>query len=95
MKISGIQSKEKLAGEGIDLQGHVQFSDFSLPNAALDAGEIDINAFQHHAYFNNDTEKNGYDLTVIGDTFIIAMNIHSDQIQSIDELKDEDTRCNS
>lgn len=82
--------KEKLAGEGIDLQ-YVQFSDFSLPNAALDAGEIDINAFQHHAYFNNDTEKNGYDLTVIGDTFIIAMNIYSDQIQSIDELKDGDT----
>ena len=82
--------KEKLAGEGIDLQ-YVQFSDFSLPNAALDAGEIDINAFQHHAYFNNDTEKNGYDLTAIGDTFIIAMNIYSDQIQSIDELKDGDT----
>jgi D-methionine transport system substrate-binding protein len=82
--------KEKLAGEGIDLQ-YVQFSDFSLPNAALDTGEIDINAFQHHAYFNNDTEKNGYDLTAIGDTFIIAMNIYSDQIQSIDELKDGDT----
>ena len=82
--------KEKLAGEGIDLQ-YVQFSDFSLPNAALDAGEIDINAFQHHAYFNNDTEKNGYDLTAIGDTFIIAMNIYSDQIQPIDELKDGDT----
>lgn len=82
--------KEKLAGEGIDLQ-YVQFFDFSLPNAALDAGEIDINAFQHHAYFNNDTEKNGYDLTAIGDTFIIAMNIYSDQIQSIDELKDGDT----
>mgnify|MGYP000365987637 FL=1 len=82
--------KEKLAGEGIDLQ-YVQFSDFSLPNAALDAGEININAFQHHAYFNNDTEKNGYDLTAIGDTFIIAMNIYSDQIQSIDELKDGDT----
>ena len=82
--------KEKLAGEGIDLQ-YVQFSDFSLPNAALDAGEIDINAFQHHAYFNNDTVKNGYDLTASGDTFIIAMNIYSDQIQSIDELKDGDT----
>lgn len=82
--------KETLADEGIDLE-YVQFSDFSLPNAALDAGEIDINAFQHHAYFNNDTEKNGYDFTAIGDTFIIAMNIYSDQIQSIDELKDGDT----
>ena len=31
------------------------------------------------------------DITAIGDTFIIAMNIYSDQIQSIDELKDGDT----
>ena len=82
--------KEQLAKEGIDLE-YVQFSDFSLPNQALDAGEIDINAFQHHAYFNNDKEKNGYDITPIGDTFIIAMNIYSDQIKSIDELKDGDT----
>ena len=69
--------KEQLAEEGVDLQ-YVQFSDFSLPNAALDSGEIDINAFQHHAYFNNDTEQNGYKLTPIGDTFIIAMNLYSE-----------------
>lgn len=82
--------KEQLAEEGVDLQ-YVQFSDFSLPNAALDSGEIDINAFQHHAYFNNDTEQNGYKLTPIGDTFIIAMNLYSEKIKSVDELKDGDT----
>jgi len=82
--------KEKLAKEGINLE-YVQFSDFSLPNAALDAGEIDINAFQHHAYFNNDTSTNGYDLKAIGDTFIIAMNIYSDEIKDITDLKDGDT----
>lgn len=82
--------KEQLAEEGVDLE-FVQFSDFSLPNAALDNGEIDINAFQHHAYFNNDTTTNGYNLTAIADTFIIAMNIYSDKITSINELKDGDT----
>ncbi|MCD8023139.1 MAG: MetQ/NlpA family ABC transporter substrate-binding protein [Lachnospiraceae bacterium] len=81
--------KEALAEEGITLE-YVQFSDFSLPNAALDAGEIDINAFQHHAYFENDVESNGYDITAIGDTFIIAMNIYSDKISSVDELQDGD-----
>lgn len=82
--------KEKLANEGVDLQ-YVQFSDYKLPNAALNEGEIDINAFQHHAYFNNDTSTNGYKLSAIGDTFIIAMNIYSDKIKSVDELKDGDT----
>ena len=80
--------KEELAKEGIDLE-YVQFSDYSLPNEALNAGEIDINAFQHHAYFN-DVEKNGYDITPIADTFIIAMNLYSDKVKSVDEIKDGD-----
>ena len=81
--------KGELAKEGIDLE-YVQFSDYSLPNEALNAGEIDINAFQHHAYFNNDVEKNGYDITPIADTFIIAMNLYSDKVKSVDEIKDGD-----
>ena len=78
--------KEELAKEGIDLE-YVQFSDYSLPNEALNAGEIDINAFQHHAYFNNDVEKNGYDITPIADTFIIAMNLYSDRVKYEVEIK--------
>ena len=81
--------KEELAKEGIDLE-YVQFSDYFPPNEALNAGEIDINAFQHHAYFNNDVEKNGYDITPIADTFIIAMNLYSDKVKSVDEIKDGD-----
>ena len=73
--------KEKLAADGIDLE-YVQFSDYKLPNAALNEGEIDINAFQHHAYFNNDTSTNGYKLSAIGDTFIIAMNMLPIQIMN-------------
>lgn len=82
--------KEQLKDEGINLE-LVQFNDFALPNDALNAGEIDINAFQHHAYFNNDVSKNGYDITPIADTFVIAMNLYSEKISSVDELKDGDT----
>ena len=81
--------KEQLAEEGINLE-IVQFSDFALPNSALDSGEIDINAFQHHAYFNNDVEKNGYDIKAIADTFVIAMNLYSDKISNVSELKKGD-----
>lgn len=68
--------KEKLAPEGINIE-YEQFTSFNIPNNALNSGEIDMNAFQHHAYFNNDTSSNGYDLTAIGDTYIVAMNIYT------------------
>ena len=78
--------KEDLAEEGIELE-YVQFNNFSLPNNALDNGEIEINAFQHHAFFNNDVASNGYDLTTIGDTYIVAMFIFSNKLKSLDEVK--------
>ena len=68
--------KEKLAPEGINIE-YEQFTSFNIPNNALNSGEIDMNAFQHHAYFNNDVSSNGYDLTAIGDTYIVAMNIYT------------------
>lgn len=80
---------EDLEKEGIQIE-LVQFSDFSLPNQALAAGDIDLNAFQHHAYFNSDVESNGYDIVPIGDTFVIAMNIYSNKITDVSELKDGD-----
>lgn len=81
--------KEQLKTEGVDLE-LVQFSDFSLPNNALNSGEIDMNAFQHHAYFNNDVNKNGYKISSIADTFVIAMNIYSNKIKNVSDLKDGD-----
>lgn len=68
--------KDKLAPEGINLE-YVQFTSFNIPNNALNSGEIDMNAFQHHAFFNNEVATNGYDITAIGDTYIVAMNIYT------------------
>ena len=80
---------EDFKKEGINIE-LVQFSDFSLPNQALNSGDIDLNAFQHHAYFESDVESNGYKITPIGDTFVIAMNVYSKKITDIDDLKDGD-----
>lgn len=75
---------ERLADEGIILE-YEQFTNFSIPNNALNSGEIDMNAFQHHAYFDNDVKTNGYDLTAIGDTYIVAMNIYSHKVDNIED----------
>ncbi len=77
---------DTLKAEGVNLTLQ-QFSDYSIPNNALNGGEIDMNAFQHHAYFNNDTLTNGYDLKIIADTFVIVMNLFSNKFAGVDELK--------
>lgn len=83
--------KEKLAPEGINIE-YQQFTSFNIPNNALNSGEIEMNAFQHHAYFNNDVSTNGYDLTAIGDTYIVAMNIYTSKGLTVeDALVSKDT----
>ena len=76
---------EKLAEEGITVE-LVQFSDFSLPNNALNGGDIQMNAFQHHAYFENDKNTNGYDISILTDTFVIAMNIFSKNYSKVEDI---------
>ena len=82
--------KEKLAEEGIDLNV-VQFSDYVTPNNALNSGEIDLNAFQHQIYLSNEIEQYGYEIQAIGNTFIIPLNLYSEKVTSVDEIKDGDT----
>ena len=53
-------------------------------------GDIDLNAFQHHAYFNDEVKNNGYDIVPIADTFIVVMNIYSQKISNVSELKKGD-----
>lgn len=79
-----------LAEEGINLE-IVQFSDYVTPNNALANGEIDLNAFQHQIYLQSEIDQYGYELTNIGNTFIIPLNLYSEKIKSVDELKSGDT----
>lgn len=66
----------------------VTFDAYNLPNEALHNGEIDLNAFQHKAYLNNDAGANGYDVTVIGDTLIAPLSLYSQKVDSVDALKE-------
>ena len=76
---------EQDAGIYIEL---VEFDAYNLPNEALNAGEIDLNAFQHKAYLKNDAEANGYDVVAIGNTLIAPLTLYSEKFDSLDALKD-------
>ena len=78
-----------LAKEGITVE-LVTFADYTIPNQALNDGEIDLNAFQHYAYFNDEVSNKGYKLTAIANTYISAMNIYSKKIKSVSEVKKGD-----
>ena len=71
--------------EGINLE-LISFADY-IPNQALNDGEIDLNAFQHHAYLNDEVSNKGYDIVAIADTYISAMNIYSQKISNVNEVK--------
>ena len=83
-------AKEALKDEGIDLE-LVQFSDYVTPNNALANGEIDLNAFQHRIYLQSEIDNYGYAIQNVGNTFIIPLNLYSQKVTSVEELKDGDT----
>ncbi len=66
----------------------VRFDAYTLPNEALNSGEIDLNSFQHYAYLAKEIESQGYDLTVIGDTSMAPLTLYSRKYGSLDELKE-------
>ncbi len=82
-KVAAEQAKE--AGLEIEL---VYFSDYTLPNDAVNAGEIDANAFQHSPYLKNQIEQRGYKLSTVGYTFIAPIGVYSHKIKDLKELRD-------
>ena len=80
-------AKAILAKEGIELEV-VQFTDYVTPNRALDDGDIDLNGFQHQIYFKDELENRGYKLTNIANTFVVPLNLYSEKIKTVAEIKD-------
>ena len=79
-------AQKALKAQGINLK-IVQFSDYVTPNNALSNGEIDLNAFQHRIFLENDAESHNYDVKLIGNTFIIPLNLYSTKVKLVSELK--------
>ncbi len=80
---------ELLAEENIQVK-LVEFAEYKLPNAALDSGEIDLNAFQHKAYLEKEIADLGYDISILGDTILAPLSLYSNYITDIEQLKEGD-----
>ncbi|MDT2755877.1 MetQ/NlpA family ABC transporter substrate-binding protein [Enterococcus asini] len=80
-------AKPVLEKEGITLEVKT-FTDYVMPNKALDEKELDANYFQHVPYFDKQVEEYGYDFANAGAIHIEPMGIYSKNIKSLDDIKD-------
>jgi D-methionine transport system substrate-binding protein len=67
---------------------YVEISDPNQPNFALAEGSIDVNVFQHTAFFKNFINENKLELTETIKVPTAPMGLYSDKHGSKDELKD-------
>ncbi|AWZ47925.1 methionine ABC transporter substrate-binding protein [Clostridiaceae bacterium 14S0207] len=83
-------AKDKLHNQGIELQIK-EFTDYVVPNKALNEKELDANYFQHIPYLNNFNKKNGTSLVPVAKVHAEPLSAYSQKIKSITELKHSST----
>ena len=62
--------------QGINVEV-IEFTDWTTPNVALDAGDLDINYFQHQPFLDNTIQKNGYKLASAGTGLLANVGLYS------------------
>ncbi len=76
-----------LAEQGIDLVIN-QYSDYVVPNTAVEDGDEDANYFQHLPYLEEFNETRGTHLVSVAGVHIEPMGIYAGKTASLDELSD-------
>ncbi|KQP10415.1 MAG: MetQ/NlpA family ABC transporter substrate-binding protein [Methylobacterium sp.] len=71
--------------KGIDVTV-VEFSDWNTPNVALDAGDIDVNFFQHRPFMENVEKQKGYDFEIVGLGILQNLGLYSLKHKSLDAV---------
>ena len=75
------------AKEGIKAQ-IIEFTDWTLPNEALNAGDIDLNNFQHLPYLENQVKTRGYNIVPLSKSIIVPFGLYSKKVDKIADIKD-------
>ena len=81
---------EEAKAEGLDVEV-VEFSDWTTPNVALEAGDIDVNYFQHQPFLDNAIKERGYPFTSVGVGTLANIGLYSLKHKSFDEIPDGGT----
>ncbi len=76
---------EAAAEEGIEVE-IVDFTEYTQPNPALSADELDLNQFQHIIYLATYNVNSDDDLQPIGATAIYPLGLYSSQYDSVEDI---------
>ena len=79
--------KKVAARDGLNIK-IIEFSDYVQPNAALAAGDLDANSYQHQPYLDAQVKDRGYKIVSVAQTVNFPMGIYSKKIKSLSELKE-------
>ncbi|MBM0637111.1 MetQ/NlpA family ABC transporter substrate-binding protein [Campylobacter sp. VicNov18] len=80
------QVKPELQKQGYKLQIK-EFTDYVLPNLAVDSGEVDANFFQHTPYLEEFNKSKHTKLTKVINVHIEPMAVYSKKYKSLDDIK--------
>lgn len=80
-----VKDVAKTKGLDIDI---LEFSDYVVPNQALNDGDLNANSFQHQPYLDNQVKDRGFKIESVAQTVNFPMGVYSKSVKSIDELKD-------
>ncbi|WP_418514839.1 MetQ/NlpA family ABC transporter substrate-binding protein [Delftia sp. PS-11] len=73
--------------QGLDVQV-IEFTDWTTPNTALAAGDIDLNYFQHQAFLDNAIRERGYRFASVATGLLPNIGLYSLKVRRFDELKE-------
>jgi D-methionine transport system substrate-binding protein len=73
------------AREGLTVQV-IEFNDYIQPNAALAAGDLHANSYQHQPFLKAQIETRGYDIVPIGRTVLFPIAIYSKKHKRLEDL---------
>lgn len=76
---------EDLAKDGYTLKV-VEFTDYVIPNEAVESGEIDANYFQHLPYMNSFNEERGYHLVNVAGIHIEPLAVYSSKYKDLESI---------
>ncbi len=85
-KIMQVAQKVALRDFGIHLK-LIEFDSYELPNLALSNGDIDANLFQDVPFLKAQEKARGFQLAVIGKTYVYPMGLYSRKIKHLSQLK--------
>lgn len=79
-------AKQVAARQGLQVR-LVEFGDFIQPNAALVAGDIDANIYQHQPFLDAQNKDRGYKLVPVAKAVNQQMGVYSRKVKNLGELK--------